>query len=155
MGKNRKRIMSPTPANRVIAYGVYEDVKNLIWYLSEDVINFKEIIDPNENSWCEITNEKVYDIRVKLYGEPIPTKCSYLRHTDFTDNHPNPMQALYDLRDKVFKKPSYMRYMINMFISYNQGSYVWNGEEWDDESDQYQIPPFSYCYIDSAINKLI
>lgn len=148
MGKNRKRIMSVRPENKTIAYGVYEDVKKLVWYLSEEVCNYKELIDPNKNSWCEITHEKVYDIRVQLYGEPIPTTCSYLKHTDFTENHPcNPIQVLYDLRNLIFKKPSYMRWMINEFISYNEGNYVWNDlcEEWE-ESNQYQIPPFRYCY---------
>lgn len=135
--KRRYTVVRPTTEDQ--AFGVYDDLIKIVWYLSEGVCNYKELLNSNEYTWNTITPEKVYGIRVKLYGEPIPTTCSYLKDTDFTDNHPHdPIQVLYDLEEKIFKKPSYMKYMLNRFISYN----AIDDEDWN----QYQIPPFRHCY---------
>lgn len=138
--KRRYTVVRPTTEDQ--AYGVYDDLIKIVWYLSEGVCNYKELLDSNEYDWSTITPEKVYDIRVKLYGEPIPTTCSYLKDTQYTENHPHdPLQVLYDLEEKIFKKPSYMKYMLNRFISYNAID-----EDDEDYQPQYQIPPFRHCY---------
>ena len=94
----------------------YEDLKKVLMYCCESVINFDDIV--NNHEWYEISTK---DVR------------------SFKEGHTfkNEMDVLNKMDQYWFRRNSYMKFMIHTFQRYNREIMM--------IEDNFQIPPMWYC----------